>query len=415
MAEGWGGEAVPLGYFPHGDVIGRGLGRTIPPQSLLDPAGCAGRRVPAFTQDGRAHFACPMPSLRIAAHEATHVLQQRGFTRDNGLGTEGQAAAVESRIWRGADAAGLLGDRGRAPAPGPHHYTFIDKSTQAPGNWDAKMHLRVSDDGRMAVGGSKTGHDFWATAAKIEESNAILAKLGHEGSAIRLLKQAETLSGPAPDGGGAHILSKVTPSNVYQEDGGEMTLWADCGAAARDVMGAGQNSVNRSGKVKGVYYAPALAGAAPGSALRGPERLTQTYDPERMKKEILGKQFGKAPAAAHALYLALGDSEREAVDRQADINEYAEPQTGEGYTMSTGPKQAEGLWDFHFAAVIMVSGDDRTTLENYSVSIDEAKNRNWVFAMYGSAAKPNQTFHEQHQATGLHGQSPITMRIRTIR
>ncbi|MFP2934220.1 hypothetical protein ACLESO_55690 [Pyxidicoccus sp. 3LG] len=68
-------------------------------------------------------------------------------------------------------------------------------------------------------------------------------------------------------------------------------------------------------------------------------------------------------------------------------------------------------WNFHWGGVVMVSGDDRVTLENYAVGNANVKNSDWEFQMYGPASKAGQTFHEQHQATGQHGDSPTTMRV----
>jgi len=59
----------------------------------------------------------------------------------------------------------------------------------------------------------------------------------------------------------------------------------------------------------------------------------------------------------------------------------------------------------------MNSGNDRVTLENYSVSNPAVQNSDWEFQMYGSAAKAGQTFYEQHKATGQHGDAPTAMQV----
>jgi len=402
--------AVSLAAFPHGTVIGRQLGRALPSTALLDPAGCAGRGVPAFTRNGEAHFSSANPPLHVAAHEAAHVLQQRGATRDMGLGAEGHAAAIERRVGRGAGAASLLGDVGARVDGSERRYTEVAVAAQAAKKWNAGLDLRVSDDGNMAVGQDAAQHSFWATATKVAASNATLKTVG---SAIRLELQSESLIGKAPSTGGARSLTKVLPKNLMTGTSGEaMTLWADCGNAGRDVMGAGTAGGGDAALIAAKYKISVhQAGAAKPKIVT---RNTVATDPEDMKKEIFSKKFNIADgAAALAHYDGLPAADRDKADRELGINRYAAPATGQGFTMSSGGADfaGENTWNFHWAGVVMTSGSDRVTLENYAVGDASVKNTEWEFQMYGPASKAGQTFHEQHFDTHQHGQTPTTMTV----
>lgn len=110
----------------------------------------------------------------------------------------------------------------------------------------------------------------------------------------------------------------------------------------------------------------------------------------------------------------MSPEDKEKFDKDAGINKYAAPEVGEGFTMSTGGKDYPGnrTWNFHWAGVVMTSGCDRVTLENYAVGDPDVKNTEWEFQMYGPPSKKGQTFHEQHKATKQHGDAPTTMRVK---
>jgi len=230
-------------------------------------------------------------------------------------------------------------------------------------------------------------------------------------SGILLEAQSQTLKGAAPNGSGSKTLNKVLPKNLINKTGGaNMTLWADCGDAARTVMGAGQG--NDWSKMVASYKIPVKA---PGAAKAKIETKSATaIDPEDAKKEIFSKKFNIADGdAALAHYQALSAAQQDKVDQELGINRYAVAKPGQGYTISSGGAAFPGAgdpWNFHWAGVVMAAGSDRVALENYAVGAD-VENEAWRFQMYGSAAKPGQTFHEQHLASELHGQAPTTMSV----
>ncbi len=411
----------PLPAFPHARAVERSTGREVRGAAVHDPEACARRGVPAFTDGGTSFFAHREPALRVAAHEAAHVLQHTGATRDAGLGAEGHAGAVSHAVEGGLSARGLVGEHGSAVPSGVRNYTEMPVASQKPGDWDAGVDLRVADNGFAAVspGGGSGSHDFWAWEPLLVLANMVLKSVG---SVIRLRKASGTLEGSSPDRTGLRKLVKVEPENVETATKGDsMELWADCGKAGRDVMGAGEGSGENYGDMKGVCtadYVPGWTDAArewwDGTKPPATEEYsTSASGPEAMKNEIMVRLLGGTTAEAWAKYKAMTPAARDAFDAKAKINKYAAPRTGEGWTMSSGGNNYAGqrTWNFHWAGVVLTSGSDRVTLENYSVSRPMVQNTKWRFQMYGPPSKLGQTFHEQHLATKQHGDMPTTMTV----
>ncbi len=285
-------------------------------------------------------------------------------------------------------------------------YTEIATGSQSPTEWQAGKPVRVADDGSMAVAEDSRfgGHRFWAQPGRIDSSSQALAKAG---SVIRLKKGAGTIEGTAPNGGRV-TLSEVVAENVSNSSSGStMEIWADCGKSARDVFGIGGGRGENYDKVTSVYESDSK------------QRTTDASGPKGMKEEIFSNTLGyrwywsNSAENGWQAYVAMDATERDRFDRRTKINQYATPDVGEAFTMSSGghPYPGVSMWNFHWAGVAMVSSsfDDRVTLENYSVSRPMEQNTDWKFQMYG--AKKDQTFHEQHLATKQHGDLPITMRV----
>jgi hypothetical protein len=116
-----------------------------------------------------------------------------------------------------------------------------------------------------------------------------------------------------------------------------------------------------------------------------------------------------------SFYNTMSESKREEIDKYLQINKSANPNVGQGYTMSSGGQNypRESTWNFHWGGVVMKSDDnkDNITLENYAMGgTTKVENDKWDFAMYGTEKK-GQTFHEQHHDTKQHGDKPTTMVI----
>ena len=293
--------------------------------------------------------------------------------------------------------------------------------------------FRRADDGTTLVRqDSKAGSQFLLAAPGM--ADAASKQLEAAKSVIRL-KEIGTAT--VKKGGVTKSYATIEPTNVKNKTSGAggagMELWADCGKSARDVIGVGEGT--GGGDPKAVYTDPT-----------GKQTQTQgTGSPHQMKRELmltwllyiekqsgktlidqaklkeLGKKRDKAladynkavkagkdektleglgeiyfywdeaisNAVMDAYNTKLTDKEREEIDKKAGINRWATPDVGEGYTTSTGgnakPGFEDSTWNFHWAGVVMKSGEDTVTLENYSVGDAEVQNREWVFQMYGSA------------------------------
>ncbi|HEX9989536.1 MAG TPA: hypothetical protein VGE45_13795 [Chloroflexia bacterium] len=255
-----------------------------------------------------------------------------------------------------------------------------------------------------------------------------------------------TLKGKAPDKSGDKTLKKVIARNdkTHTEGEGRMEIWADCGKAACDVAGGGKgtgsnnrvalftNKTSKSVRTKPGgparmkweimrnYFDDKIDQKKLGDLERELSRLKGSLSKEKdankiedYKSRIKGKEKEMEPVI-FAPYNNLTADEKDKFDEKAGINRYAAPKVGQAYTISSGgaPKPGKKTWNFHWAGVVMKSGGDSVTLENYAVGDSTVKNTDWSFQMYGSATKKGQTFHEQHRDVhAQHGESPTTMAV----
>ena len=335
---------------------------------------------------------------------------------------------------------------------------------------------RISDDYTAAVTQQSAvgGQELYAEADLIAEAQG---KLKAVGSGIEL----EGTSGKATltdDEGGAHDLQHVWPKNTRNKTGGltkatdpsgqdmlnPMELWADCGKSNGVVIGgANRRAVFESQSDSSVYgtttgspakmktqvlltilnevadtYDAALKKLASDDPLRpaheaaiktireaGQKVDERWAEIEEMAKNAKSKEawaeVNKAYTALSNVVLDLYNSQGEAwtdtASKNAKINEYATPEIGQGFTISSGGERFKGLmtWNFHWAGVVLKSADknDSVTLENYAVGDPSVENEEWVFQMYGHRQKA-QTFHQQHRDLRQHGKSPTTMTVENV-
>ncbi|WP_175621861.1 eCIS core domain-containing protein [Chryseobacterium schmidteae] len=351
----------------------------------------------------------------LLAHELTHTIQQ-----GNKIQTK-----TNNTIQRYIDGKGTVGS--------------------AIGN-----DYRISDDLTMAVKVGYPNHDFFAESGKAAISNIFLAAVG---SGIRLVEESTNFN--VSQGSNSKSLKKITPKNEQNSTSGSgMKISDDCGNSCAVVVGSNRRD------------------ALHRDAMTGADDKTKATTPSLMKAEIMKKMLNKwltmpstsatlkteindtltragakqleintSEAAYNAaiteadkeakgdiywskldeygnimmsFYNKMPETHREEVDKYLKINQYAAPQVGQGYTMSSGGSNYAGkrTWNFHWGGVVMKSNDqkDTVTLENYAVP-GNVENDLWDFAMYGNASKPGQTFHEQHHDTQQHGDRPTTMVI----
>ncbi|WP_153801256.1 eCIS core domain-containing protein [Foetidibacter luteolus] len=353
---------------------------------------------------------------KLLAHELTHTIQQ---------GSTIHAKEGDGIIQRYFNAGGTAGS--------------------AMGN-----DYRISDDLTMAVRVGYPNHDFYAQSGKAFLSNILLNAVG---SGIRLVEESSDFH--VSQGSKTNTLKKISPKNTQNStSGGGMKMPDDCGTSCAVVVGG-----NKRGAL---YHNPITKAKARTSAttpsLMKAEIMTSmlvnwlampsTTAPSRTEiMDVITRAAAKqleidtakadynaaAPGADEeakgtiywakvdqygeimmSFYNKMSASKREEIDKYLEINKYATPAVGQGYTMSSGGTKYPGVrtWNFHWAGVVMKSNDqqDTVTLENYAVP-GNVENDKWDFAMYGTAAKAGQTFHEQHHDTKQHGDRPTTMVI----
>jgi len=323
--------------------------------------------------------------------------------------------------------------------------------------------MRIADDGKMAVlEESITGsQEAYATRSLIVSSSAALQSAN---SPIKL--EPGTLKGKAydKDGENPQYLADVVPVNTIDgsKDTG-MNLWADCGRSAKMVSGMentpGKGDVSPVARYqkggqqkKGKYgewmeiqkvrimmdlfttksewwqifspkYKSKLNLKALNSKIKAYDQTKAKWlaEPDKEsnaalmlqnKMNILAKQLDEM---SRVEYGKLEDDAKDAFDKAAGINMYADPEIGEAFHVSTGGGEHpdkdpdDGTWNFHWAAVVIKAADDSMTLENYSVGEYSKKNTDWVFQIYG-VGKKGQSAHEEHRDVHKqHGDAPTTM------
>jgi len=127
-----------------------------------------------------------------------------------------------------------------------------------------------------------------------------------------------------------------------------------------------------------------------------------------------GKHVPEVPAVggdAQPMYWALGAEGRVAFDREAGINDYADPEIGEAYVTATEREMpdfedvSDKIWNYHWAGVVMKDGSDNITLEAAAVTWEKADaakvrtfdyvERHWKFARYGGVGEDGEAADRQ--------------------
>lgn len=338
---------------------------------------------------------------------------------------------------------------------------------------DGKRKLASSGDAIVNDNGQ-----LFATTARIEDSNKQLSAAGPHGSMIRLAKTGDAKTTaevpgkqffevvPEVNFSAYHTRMAHSPNSFHegmnkQKGGGRMELWADCRRAAEVVTGASSamavhdalvnvggealpeysGQIQRPSGVKNDSTTARLSFTVYTSQI--PKFLKKyDYNPKLFKSAIkeqfpelntfpelneqvfvdwVKKQAGLAAAnisVAERLYSTLTLKAQLEFDKQAGINEYANPEIGDSYSTVTeygmpGFKESGDDWGFHWGGVVMKGGTDNITLENLSVSKDKARNTNWFFAMYGTS-DASQTFHQRQLLSGHHGTAATTIAVETV-
>lgn len=409
-SESSGGDFKPgARQFPHAASIRRSLGVSLPLAAVSDPAGCAARGVPAFTDGQITHFASPTPGLHVAAHEAAHQLQHAGLTNDGGLGPEGHAGAVADQVSSGLAADRLLGPHGRPVPSAIRNYVLTDKA----GNWQGveggAVLGKLSETGETLTFSSQVAY---ATPALIARANAILQA---KQSGITIAPGSGNITVQAPNDKSSKTLASVDVK--LPTDPQSAKFYADCRQAARSAMGPSSANLPESALCSPGKSSSTVAGAPDdlvAKVLYLDQRMRATPGYDAMTPE----QKREVAAQAQADFDNLSPEEKDKLKRspvaeqkakELGIDQYAAPGVGEAFAVFRADKPAINEFRFHYATVIMATTADQVTLENSGGAKDELS-KNWKIETYGPASK-QQTFHDEYTTFG---RDRHTLRLGTL-
>lgn len=297
--------------------------------------------------------------------------------------------------------------------------------------------IRVSNDSEAAVPQADlTGSQMlYATKDRIQEANETLEGLH---SPIELVPMGDVIEGVLEDDNenddemvydmktlyqvGPHYdAERATDANKDNGSGkgNKFQLNSDCGVAAHSIVGAEELYGKFGNKMTETASNPGLMKAEIVNQMSG-NRYKEQFDAYKKVAKGNGKRAEDEEAAlddffteAYSKMKEESSEQNQDLDELAGINTFADPQIGEAYTISSGgkPTSKKDVWNYHWAAVIMKTGSDNVSLENYATGMMD-NNKDWSFQMYGGAQAEGsgQTFHEQHRDDhAQHGDTPITI------
>lgn len=405
----------------------------------------------AYAQGTDIHMA-PGQEKHLA-HEAWHVVQQK-------QGRVQPTTQLKSKTLINDDVslereADIMGAKAMQGADGSTHNLLKASKANGPiqrysvsGDW------KISDDVTFALKGKK--HKFYATEPQIDKSNKMLKLSGSKGSLIHLTKGSnKNVEGvamkkvvPSLDAG---ALARFSQYSHHQELTANNTdrfkLWRDCERASEAVTGTEDNE-NRRTKISST-------GASHGLKLGGSRNALKDDTAHSLTAQIY--MFNLAPflatkaqsdpatyinldlleagdyadntfastennsARALRVYNALKPTAKEAFDKFAKINDYALPEVGDSYVISSETEMPgfeeidDEAWQFHWGGVIMRAGHDVATLESESSGDPDDIDRKWKFGVNGTK-KVNGTitgdsFNKIHLDTELHGTKTTTIAV----
>lgn len=400
------------------------------------------------------------------AHEAWHVVQQRqGRVRSNSV-RAGVSVNTDRRLEREADRMGsramgqgqnlhyettgttLGGTRTAGAGTGVTQCYSLLTADAWPGKGKGPKRqktgypFRVSNDGKLAVFAESLygSHHCYALESQITGAAKTLEQQGSGLSMTADKSDAITTSSGDKD---KQTLYRVVPENKiisYGGKGDDMQWVSDCGKSAHSVMMG-----NEKGSSKAVYnraniqkeWIFKIKSFSKGLVKEtSPEKYGDTfsyYSDKHKRRVDLGSPQKHISAIftdisndtfekAWKGYLSLSDKLRDDFDRIVGLNQYATPEVGESYVIIANQDEyASGKqagWNYHWGAVVLKSGGDTVTFENFADPMKYTSN-DWGFQMYGS--EKGQTFHDDQKKRKMshrgklfdeYGPNPTTLRIR---
>jgi hypothetical protein len=268
------------------------------------------------------------------------------------------------------------------------------------------LSLRVSDDGNMAIEDSdltdRQPKTFYATQALLQSSNQTLNNIGAGVELKQGKKTVTILTGWYSTKTLVEVYPRFAKSIRHKYNDLNMIVAPqNCDAIAESVTGI-FNIGGRGGEAAMVTANRFLNSGDDYAQIGNTEARTyvdyQSLRPGRLRS-LRANRFA-APDIGDAYMIGtLGDPSAYLAGGRVRIKDYA---SDEDRVLG---------WAFHFGAVVVRSGSDTITLENYARG-DNRKNApdpRWYFQMYGQQS--GQSFHEFHAAKKEYA-NPITVNVR---
>ncbi len=330
--------------------------------------------------------------------------------------------------------------------------SILDVNTQCIPKTEAKEPLTFSAGGRVAQADKKT---VWITRDILTQANRDLEA---EQSFLKMVETGRTITVNGRD------LVQVAPKwnhhrattipetkRLIELNRNDFVSHSDCFMTAQLVMGVEDTAMGANEQTAPIFdfqnertpILPRKKSDFPG----GPGALISGNSPTRGYVAFLEKAIPefykyldnkKTKTVAETSFLAdcrrrsingflfavraMGDIEKypgvkDAFGQIFKINEYLDPRVGQAVvifneplqvksTNETAVTQAEQLWNYHFAGVVIKSGDAYVTLENFSVDNDEVDNDQWVLNM---CSMGDASFYSQAAAAGGIGNAALTL------
>lgn len=266
-----------------------------------------------------------------------------------------QAAGAGPHFATQSQSAGL---RTRNPAETPAGelpWEISHETTVASPSLQETVPVRVAEGLDLAVHDITGGEpkEFYCDRGVFERASERLEEVG---SYFRLEWTSATIE--VGEGENTKTLNRVVP--VASHDAAARFaggLWDECIEFARLVMGGVRQRQLPSIVASGQLYSESAA--------------------RDLAQQVTPYGFGTDPVTAYSVARQEGALEGVA---KSGLNEFAAPWVGESfnYTTLVSDKESaaellpDGVWKFHFAGVVAISGEDRVTLENYKRSAESA-------------------------------------------
>ncbi len=402
------------------------------------------------------------------AHEAWHVVQQRqGRVRSHsmragmGVNTDRRLESEADRMGRRASTLGnfpnyetagssLGGSRSSVGQIGGGPGVVQCYSICSPEAWPGKgkgpknsgktFPFRVSNDSKLAVyQDSHFGsHQCYAVEGQITAANEIIKKQGGGLSMTADKTDAVSITNDKI----SETLYRVVPKNEVLSYGGsgDSMFWvSDCGGSAHSVMTGDESGKSQAKYNKAIIekeYMFKIKDFRKGLDKQTDPKTygtTYSYYSSKHKRRVdLGTPQEHLAAIFEDIsndsfqnawkgYQKLSDKLRDKFDQIVGLNQYAQPEIGEAYVIVANQDEyASGTkagWNYHWGAVVLKSGGDSVTFENFADPSKKTSN-DWSFQMYGS--EKGQTWHDDHKKRKMHhrgklfdeyGPNPTTLRI----